>query len=126
MIFSILILSISLLTVLFIVIYMQIIKKQAIACYFLIWWPVRGLNPWMYAWKAYVLTASPTGHNKWWAWGGLNFRPHAYQACALTNWATSPLHVTISFYKIFWNFATIFLLILYFFAIIYVRKWKND
>ena len=27
---------------------------------------------------------------KWWAWEDLNFRPHAYQACALTNWATGP------------------------------------
>ncbi len=26
----------------------------------------------------------------WWAWQDLNLRPHAYQACALTNWATSP------------------------------------
>ena len=25
------------------------------------WWPVRDLNPWMHAWKACVLTASPTG-----------------------------------------------------------------
>ena len=22
---------------------------------------------------------------RWWAWEDLNFRPHAYQACALTN-----------------------------------------
>ena len=22
---------------------------------------------------------------KWWAWEDLNFRPHAYQACALTT-----------------------------------------
>ena len=22
---------------------------------------------------------------KWWAWGDLNLRPHAYQACALTS-----------------------------------------
>ena len=22
---------------------------------------------------------------KWWAWVDLNYRPHAYQACALTN-----------------------------------------
>ena len=27
----------------------------------------------------------------WWARVDLNYRPHAYQACALTNWATSPL-----------------------------------
>ena len=31
---------------------------------------------------------------KWWAWQDLNLRPHAYQACALTNWATSPIKVT--------------------------------
>src|ERR1700744_5330310 len=29
---------------------------------------------------------------KWWAWEDLNFRPHAYQARALTNGATSPGH----------------------------------
>ena len=23
--------------------------------------------------------------NKWWDWGDLNLRPHAYQACALTS-----------------------------------------
>ena len=26
----------------------------------------------------------------WWAKEDSNLRPHAYQACALTNWATSP------------------------------------
>ena len=26
----------------------------------------------------------------WWAWQDLNLWPHAYQACALTNWATGP------------------------------------
>ena len=26
----------------------------------------------------------------WWAWEDSNLRPHAYQACALTTWATSP------------------------------------
>ena len=26
----------------------------------------------------------------WWAWVDLNYWPHAYQACALTNWATGP------------------------------------
>ena len=30
---------------------------------------------------------------KWWAKKDLNFRPHAYQARALTNWATSPLNL---------------------------------
>ena len=28
--------------------------------------------------------------NWWWARVDLNYRPHAYQACALTNWATGP------------------------------------
>ena len=27
---------------------------------------------------------------QWWAWVDSNYRPHAYQACALTNWATGP------------------------------------
>lgn len=27
----------------------------------------------------------------WWAWLDSNQRPHAYQACALTNWATGPV-----------------------------------
>ena len=31
----------------------------------------------------------------WWAWEDLNLRPHAYQACALTNWATSPRKVCL-------------------------------
>ena len=26
----------------------------------------------------------------WWVWLDLNQRPHAYQACALTSWATNP------------------------------------
>ena len=26
----------------------------------------------------------------WWVWQDLNLWPHAYQACALTNWATDP------------------------------------
>ena len=30
----------------------------------------------------------------WWAWVDSNYRPHAYQACALTNWATGPHLVT--------------------------------
>ena len=29
-------------------------------------------------------------HCWWWAWEDSNLRPHAYQACALTTWATSP------------------------------------
>ena len=32
----------------------------------------------------------------WWVWLELNQRPHPYQGCALTNWATDPL--ACSFY----------------------------
>ena len=53
---------------------------------------------------------------KWWAWGDLNLRPHAYQACALTTWATSPLdrlfsavlHKYILSYQILQEFFAIF------------------
>jgi hypothetical protein len=31
------------------------------------------------------LSYSPIYLGVWWAWEDLNFRPHAYQACALTN-----------------------------------------
>ena len=69
-------------------------------------------------------TTSPTGQRKWWAWMDLNHRPHAYQACALTSWATGPLnkcvffndyssipyffHFSNTFFKIFLNFCNIF------------------
>jgi hypothetical protein len=62
-------------------------------------WPV--LNPIVSAWTAPAFIY-PTGANSelklrnsqflipnsqsvWWAWVDLNYRPHAYQACALTN-----------------------------------------
>ncbi len=28
---------------------------------------------------------------EWWVWVDLNHRPHPYQGCALTNWATDPV-----------------------------------
>lgn len=44
-----------------------------------------------------ITAASPSrstpqyrGEHSWWAWQDSNLRPHAYQACALTNWATGP------------------------------------
>ena len=45
---------------------------------------------------------------RWWAREDLNLRPHAYQARALTNWATSPLRGSnqlseTSDQKKFWN-----------------------
>ena len=33
---------------------------------------------------------------QWWARVALNYRPHAYQACALTAWATGPLGLLIT------------------------------
>ena len=36
---------------------------------------------------------------KWWAEEDLNFRPHAYQARALTNWATGPMVILNLFWK---------------------------
>ena len=36
----------------------------------------------------YRLAKSET--DLWWAWVDSNYRPHAYQACALTCWATGP------------------------------------
>ena len=35
--------------------------------------------------KARALRLRTTGFEVWWAWEDLNFRPHAYQARALTN-----------------------------------------
>ena len=35
---------------------------------------------------------------KWWVWVDLNHRPHPYQGCALTNWATDPYYQ----YNWFW------------------------
>ena len=29
--------------------------------------------------------------SKWWVWVDLNHRPHPYQGCALTTWATDPI-----------------------------------
>jgi hypothetical protein len=58
-------------------------------------WSVRGSNPRPPACKAGALPAELTPQKvsrlpsctarMRWAWKDLNFRPHAYQACALTN-----------------------------------------
>ena len=42
----------------------------------------------------YVILATRTSHlatGMWWVWVDLNHRPHPYQGCALTNWATDPV-----------------------------------
>ena len=36
----------------------------------------------------------------WWARVDLNYRPHAYQACALTAWATGPLGLLITLKRV--------------------------
>ena len=62
------------------------------------WWRWTGSNRWPPACKAGALPTELHPLNKktaknmpfWWARVDLNYRPHAYQACALTTWATSP------------------------------------
>ena len=60
------------------------------------WWSQSGSNRRPQACKASALPTElwplidlahtlPTSHREWWAWEDLNFRPHAYQARALTN-----------------------------------------
>ena len=55
------------------------------------WWSRSGSNRRHPACKAGALPAelrprtSGKGHAAWWAWVDLNYRPHAYQACALTS-----------------------------------------
>ena len=39
---------------------------------------------------SFLCLLSCSQESKWWAWEDSNLRPHAYQACALTTWATSP------------------------------------
>ena len=55
------------------------------------WWSVSGSNRWPPACKAGALPAELTPLLLiWWVEEDLNLRPHAYQACALTTWATDP------------------------------------
>ena len=56
------------------------------------WWSLAGSNRWPPACKAGALPAElkPHFNYTWWAWMDLNHRPHPYQGCALTNWATGP------------------------------------
>ena len=46
--------------------------------------------------RPFVLLLSFVYHSSWWVWEDLNFRPHAYQACALTTWATNPSRFDVS------------------------------
>ena len=49
-----------------------------------------GIEPTTYSLQSYRSPNWATPPCNWWAREDLNLRPHAYQACALTNWATSP------------------------------------
>lgn len=53
------------------------------------WWRQTGSNRWPPACKAGALPTELCPRY-WWVWEDLNLRPHAYQACALTSWATNP------------------------------------
>ena len=46
-------------------------------------------------WAKAPFSMLPCWQSGWWAWMDSNHRPHAYQACALTTWATSPKSVTL-------------------------------
>ncbi len=61
------------------------------------WWSQSGSNRRHPACKAGALPAElwprlHSAHNpsNWWVWADLNGRPHPYQGCALTSWATDP------------------------------------
>jgi hypothetical protein len=55
-----------------------------------LWWSQTGSNRRPIACKAIALPTElwpriAKAREEWWAWEDLNFRPHAYQARALTN-----------------------------------------
>ena len=50
----------------------------------------------LWAQRATGLLHPAINYQEWWAWVDSNYRPHAYQACALTNWATGPQVVSKS------------------------------
>ena len=49
----------------------------------------QGKNQWSLQ-VANELIFNEVWRKKWWVWVDLNHRPHPYQGCALTNWATDP------------------------------------
>ena len=56
------------------------------------WWRIAGSNRWPPDCKSGALPAEliPRISLCWWAEEDSNFRPHPYQGCALTTWATGP------------------------------------
>ena len=68
-------------------------RSRYFGIYYVYWWSLSGSNRWPPACKAGALPAELTPHVyviRWWAWMDLNQRPHPYQGCALTTWATGP------------------------------------
>jgi hypothetical protein len=55
---------------------------------------IEPLTSWMQIRRSPSWAKDPFKFIKWWARRDLNLRPHAYQACALTSWATSPSLIT--------------------------------
>ena len=60
---------------------------------------------WAIAPNIWVIFGGQKNHNvsygllysgNWWVWVDLNHRPHPYQGCALTNWATDPVFMARS------------------------------
>ena len=46
-----------------------------------------------------VLSQLSYAPKKWWAWVDLNYRPHAYQACALTKLSYRPILVVTNWWR---------------------------
>ena len=92
-----------------------------------VWWSLGGSNSWPPACKAGALPAELKPHVfiiRWWAWMDLNQRPHPYQGCALTTWATGPIRLPLHRMPIYDN--TIDLLSQILFAYYYnFVKWKT-
>ena len=56
------------------------------------WMQIRRSPSWAKApYKDRILSLLPDFMIIWWVEEDLNLRPHAYQACALTTWATDPV-----------------------------------
>ena len=67
----------------------KLLKIANLLSFVKFWWRQTGSNRWPPACKAGALPTELCPRY-WWVWEDLNLRPHAYQACALTSWATNP------------------------------------
>ena len=53
--------------------------------------PERTLSTWQENWNYRRRNSPLIRFKKWWVWQDLNLRPHPYQGCTLTTWATDPI-----------------------------------